>query len=85
MKSIGKRIEDVFTEITFAEERIIPVGVTGGRKAETAWDRTFTAITFAEAGEYEKALDFLDTGRWQRRGGTSNTASGSVPFLPAHC
>lgn len=59
MTNLARRLEELFTEITFAEDRVfIPVKKTL-RKVGQKIDDTFTAITFAEAGVFDIALSTM--------------------------
>ena len=70
MKNIARRIEEMFIEIAFAEEREINhLKKISGRFTE-GLDKHFTAITFAEAGEFDTARDFMGGGD----GGGKSTA-----------
>jgi hypothetical protein len=71
MKAIARRIEEMFTEIAFAEEREIGyLKDISGRFTEE-FDNYFTAITFAEAGELDAARDLMggDSGGSNRTAG----------------
>jgi hypothetical protein len=62
MKNTAGKIEEMFTEITFAEERDIryPRNNSG---CFTDWcDNLFTAVTFGGAGEFDTARDFMGGG-----------------------
>ncbi len=71
MKAIARRIEEMFAEIAFAEEREIGhLRNISGRFSEWV-DNHFTAITFAEAGELDAARDLMGGDS-----GGSNSAAG---------
>ena len=61
MKDLTKKIEEVFTKITLAEDGVENTGQVlkeqGGFVDD--WDDIFVAITFAEAGEFETARQIL--------------------------
>ncbi len=59
MKDIRGRIEDVFTEIAFAEEREIRLLKNISGHCAERLDELFTAVTFAEAGEFDAARRFI--------------------------
>ncbi len=62
MKNLGRKIEDIFIEIAFAEERDIGhLKNISGRYTERL-DALFTAVTFAEAGEFDAARLFIGGG-----------------------
>lgn len=62
MKNIVGRIEEMFIEVAFAEEREIRrLKNISGRFTE-GLDNHYTAITFAEAGEFDMARDFMGGG-----------------------
>jgi len=62
MKQLARRIEEMFIEIAFAEERETShLKNISGRFTEEL-DNHFTAITFAEAGEFGTAKDFMGGG-----------------------
>jgi hypothetical protein len=56
MTKLARRLEELFTEITFAEDRVFSPVQKALRKVEQKIDDTFTAITFAEAGVFDLAL-----------------------------
>lgn len=60
MTHLARRLEELFTEITFAEDRVFGPVQKALRKAEQRIDDTFTAITFAEAGAFDRALSTLN-------------------------
>lgn len=69
MKNMARRIEEMFVEVTFAEEREIRQ-LKNISDRFTEWiDNHFTAVTFAEVGEVDTARDFMDAGSG---GGKSN-------------
>lgn len=70
MKNIARSIEEMFMEVAFAEEREINhLKKISGRFTE-GLDNHFTAITFAGAGEFDMARDFMGGGS----GGSKSTA-----------
>lgn len=75
MKTISGQIEKLFIKIAFAEERkIVHLGNRPGRLG--GWfHNLFTAITFAEAGEFDTARDLMggDSGNSRRRSGSHFT------------
>lgn len=78
MKGIGRKIDDTFIEIAFAEERDMRLLKNiPGRYAERL-DALFTAITFAEAGEFDPARRFVG-------GGTGNSKRHVERRLPRFC
>ncbi|MHB8879887.1 MAG: hypothetical protein ACYC69_00090 [Thermodesulfovibrionales bacterium] len=78
MKHLTSRIEEVFMEIAFAEEREIR-HITNGSGCFAEWlDDLFTAITFAEVGEFDEAQNIM--------GGGSRGSRNSVGYcLPGFC
>lgn len=61
MTKLSKKLEELLSDMTFAEDRDFPVSATKdrmaiGRKIED----TFTAVAFAEAGEFEAAATYLN-------------------------
>lgn len=62
MKNLTGIIEDLFMEIAFAEEpEINHLKNSSGRLADRL-DGMFTAITFAEAGEFDTARNVIVSG-----------------------
>ena len=60
MTNLARRLEELFTEITFAEDRVFSPVQKTLRKVGQKIDDTFTAITFAEAGVFEIALSTMN-------------------------
>jgi hypothetical protein len=60
MTRLARRLEELFTEITFAEDRVFNPIEKALRKVEQMIDDTFTAITFAEAGVFDIALNTIN-------------------------
>jgi phenylalanyl-tRNA synthetase alpha subunit len=60
MKRIAKRLEDLFINITFAEEREFSNARNAVRRLAEKIEDTFTAIAFAEAGEFESAARYIN-------------------------
>lgn len=56
MTHLARRLEELFTEIAFAEERVFSPFRKALRTAGQTIDDTFTTITFAEAGVSAMAL-----------------------------
>jgi len=68
MKDIAERIEKLFVDIAFAEEREIARLKNSSSRFTERLDTLFTAVTFAEAGEFDTARDYMggdsgDSGR----------------------
>lgn len=78
MKNLSGRIEEIFIEIAFAEERESgQLKNISGRFTEW-FDKHFTAITFAEAGDFDTARDVM--------GGGSSGGKHTVGYcLPGFC
>lgn len=78
MKDIARKIEDTFTEISFAEERNVgfPRNISGCLTERL--DALFAAIAFAEAGEFDTARNFLS-------GGTRDGGRSAGYCLPGFC
>ena len=55
MKKMAGRLEEMFTDITFAEDREFKAPGDALKKASQTIEDTFAAIAFAEAGEFEAA------------------------------
>jgi hypothetical protein len=55
MTHLARRLEELFTEITFEEDRVFNPVQKALRKVEQKIDDTFIAITFAEAGVFDIA------------------------------
>ncbi len=67
MKDIARRLEDLFIEIAFSEERDVRLLKNiSGRFTERV-DELFTAITFAEAGEFNAAKRLIGGGAGNSR------------------
>ncbi|MBI5740737.1 MAG: hypothetical protein HZA16_08445 [Nitrospirae bacterium] len=67
MKNLTRKIEDLFMEITFAEEPgTNHLKNSSGRFSDWLND-IFTAITFAEAGEFETARNVMGGGHGDGR------------------
>lgn len=62
MKNIARIIEEMFVEIAFAEEREISCLKNISGRFNERLDNHFTAITFAEAREFDTAGDFMGGG-----------------------
>ncbi len=60
MKKLARQVEDLFLDITFAEEREFRSAREALRKFEQKIEDTFTAIAFAEAGEFETAASYIN-------------------------
>jgi len=60
MTHLARRLEELFTEITFAEDRVFNPGQKALRKVGQKIDDTFIAITFAEVGVFDIALSTLN-------------------------
>jgi len=60
MTHLARRLEELFTEITFAEDRAFSPVQKTLRKVEQKMDDTLIAITFAEAGVFNIALSTLN-------------------------
>lgn len=63
MTRLSRKLEELLIHVTFAEDRNFPASAKRdcmaiGRKIED----TFTAVAFAEAGEFETAASYLDQG-----------------------
>ena len=60
MTKLAKKMEELFTDITFAQDRE-PKSVSEYlEKVSQALENVFTAITFAEAGEFETAVTYIN-------------------------
>lgn len=62
MTHLARRLEELFTEIAFAEDRVFNPLQEALRKVGQKIDDTFIAITFAEAGVFDIALSTLNKG-----------------------
>jgi hypothetical protein len=60
MTKLARKIEELFVDITFAEDRIFNPAQEGLNKVAQKIEDTFTAIAFAEAGEFETAKDYIN-------------------------
>ncbi len=60
MKELAKKLEEMFINITFAEEREFRSAREALRKFAQKIEDTFTAIAFAEAGEFETAASYIN-------------------------
>jgi hypothetical protein len=59
MKTLTGKLEELFVNITFAEEREFSAAREAFRKVVQKGEDTFTAIAFAEAGEFETAANYI--------------------------
>lgn len=79
MKRISQYMEDIFTEAALAEERDMRNrGQISGRSGDLL-DSLFTAITFAEAGEFDTARDMMGSDRGNEGHGPGCCAPGFCP------
>jgi len=62
MKNIAGRIEEMLIEVAFAEEREISYLKNISGRFTEGLDNRFTAMSFAEAGEFDMAADFMSGG-----------------------
>ncbi len=60
MKELAKKLEEMFINIAFAEEREFRSAREALRKFAQKIEDTFTAIAFAEAGEFETATSYIN-------------------------
>ncbi len=60
MKKATGQIEELFINITFAEDREFASIKDDLKNIEDKLDNTFTAITFAEAGEFRSAARYIN-------------------------
>lgn len=67
MKKLAKKLEEMFINITFAEDREFDSVKEALKKVAQKTEDTFTAIAFAEAGEFETAASYLNRDGEARR------------------
>jgi hypothetical protein len=60
MTKIAKRLEEIFINITFAEDREFDSVKRAFKIIGQKVEDTFAAIAFAEAGEFEAAVSYLN-------------------------
>jgi hypothetical protein len=60
MTRLAKKMEELFTDITFAEDREFKSVRELLKKGNEALEDVFTAIAFAEAGEFETAVTYIN-------------------------
>jgi hypothetical protein len=60
MTKLAKKMEELFIDITFAEDREIKSAREYIEKVSQALEDDFTAIAFAEAGEFEIAVTYIN-------------------------
>ena len=60
MEKIAGRLEEMFTDITFAEGREFNAAGDALKRASQMIEDTFVAIAFAEAGEFETAASYIN-------------------------
>ncbi len=60
MTRLAKRMEELFTDITFAEDREFKSARKFLNKSSQALENVFTAIAFAEVGEFETAVTYIN-------------------------
>ncbi len=75
MKKLTGKLEDLFVNITFAEEREFNAAREALKKTSQKIEDTFTAVAFAEAGESETAANYINRSgegpKYRRSGSTS--------------
>ncbi len=59
MTNLTWELEELFINITFAEEREFCAAREAFKKVGQKIEDTFTAIAFAEAGEFETAANYM--------------------------
>jgi hypothetical protein len=62
MTKLARKLEGLFVDITFAEDRVFNPAQESLIKVAQRIEDTFTAIAFAEAGEFETAISFINKG-----------------------
>jgi hypothetical protein len=62
MKKLTGKLEELFINITFTEEREFTAAREALKRASQKIEDTRTAITFAEAGEFETAVSYINKG-----------------------
>jgi len=60
MTKLARKLEELFVDITFAENRIFNPSQEALNKVAQKIEDIFTAIVFAEAGEFETAMSYLN-------------------------
>lgn len=60
MTNIARKLEELFTEITFAEDRVFSPARKALRKIGQKIDDIFIAITFGEVGAFDGALNTIN-------------------------
>lgn len=60
MKQLARRLEELFIDITFAEDREFDSVKRASSKVAVGSEDTFTAIAFAESGEFETAASYIN-------------------------
>ncbi|MFZ2198876.1 MAG: hypothetical protein WAV13_14145 [Thermodesulfovibrionales bacterium] len=60
MTKLARKVEELFVDITFAEDRIFNPAQEALNKVAQKIEDTFTAIAFAEAGEFEAAKSYIN-------------------------
>jgi hypothetical protein len=86
MIKLAKKLEELFVDITFAEDRAFNHSRKVPGKVAQKIEDTFTAIAFAETGEFETAMSYINKdgeapkGRWSeyRSKGFSKPCAGRV-------
>ena len=60
MTKLAKKMEELFIDITFAEDREIKSAREYLEKVSHALEDDFTAIAFAEAGAFDTAVTYIN-------------------------
>ncbi|MDH4233224.1 MAG: hypothetical protein OEW04_14495 [Nitrospirota bacterium] len=82
MTKLAKRMEELFTDITFAEDREIKSASEYLEKVSQALEDDFMATAFAEAGEFKTAITYINkNGSSTRCRGGSNVSDDHTQHL----
>jgi hypothetical protein len=60
MTKLARKPEELFVDMTFAEDRAFNPAQEAPSKVAQKIEDIFTAIAFAEAGEFEMAKDYIN-------------------------
>jgi len=82
MTKLTREMEELFIDITFAEDRIFDPAQEGLRRVAEKIEDTFTAIVFAESGEFDIAKSYINKDGEARKSRWSGFSSGG---FSKHC
>jgi hypothetical protein len=81
MKTLTKKLEELFIEITFAEDREFKTVREALKTVAQKIEDTLTAVAFAEAGEFETAANYINKSGQDPKHRRSGSATGRFTRL----